>query len=254
MRTNPTERFSNRVENYVKYRPGYPAAIIDLLAAECHLTSTSIIADIGSGTGILARLFLENGNSVFGVEPNQPMRAAAEQFLKGYANFTSIAATAEATTLPDDSVDFVTAGQSFHWFRAAEAWAEFGRILKPVGWIVLIWNERQLETSPFLQAYEQLLQRYAVDYQDVSHQSIRNIEFKALFGEELQEKTFANSQYFDYDGLKGRLLSSSYAPLAGHPNYEPMLEYLKTIFAAHQVEGRIKFNYTTRVYYGRPTA
>jgi SAM-dependent methyltransferase len=254
MGSNPTERFSNRVENYVKYRPGYPPVIVDLLAAECHLTSTSVIADVGSGTGLLARLFLQNGNPVWGIEPNQPMRTAAEQFLKDYPNFTSIAAVAEATTLPESSVDFVTAGQSFHWFSAEEAWIEFKRILKPGGWIVLVWNERQLDATPFLGAYEELLQRYAPEYQEVSHQSGGDIEFKAFFGPGLQERSFANSQFFGYEGVKGRLLSSSYAPLAGHPNHEPMLDQLQRIFEAHQVGGQIEFKYITEVYYGQPAA
>src|SRR6266446_9260655 len=110
----PTERFSNRVENYIRYRPGYPKEIIELLKAECGLFPQSVVADAGSGTGLLAKLFLENGNLVFGIEPNREMRAAGERLLQAYPRFTSIAGTAEATTLPGQSVDFVTAGQAFH--------------------------------------------------------------------------------------------------------------------------------------------
>ena len=249
---NPTERFSNRVENYLKYRPGYPPAIIELLAAECQLTPASVIADIGSGTGLLAQLFLANGNPVFGIEPNQEMRSAAEALLKAYPNFTSVAATAEATTLPDRSVDFVTAGQSFHWFKTEQAYAEFVRILKAGGWVMLVWNERQLDTTPFLRAYEQLLQHYATDYENVRHENVGDDKLKRFFGETLREKIFANSQNFDFEGVKGRLLSSSYAPLAGQPNHEAMLDELKAIFEAYQVGGRIEFKYSTHLYYGRP--
>jgi SAM-dependent methyltransferase len=246
--TEPTERFSNRVDNYIKYRPGYPQDVIELLAANCHLTPASVVADLGSGTGLLAKLFLDNGNRVFGVEPNREMRTAGERLLGDYPNFTSIAATAETTTLPDNSVDFVTAGQSFHWFKPDAAYAEFQRILRPRGWVVLVWNTRQADTTPFLAAYEQLLERYALDYKSVFHQNVGD-QLTTLFGAGLKVATFANAQSFDFEGVKGRLLSSSYAPLAGHPNHQPMLAELQAIFQAHQVGGRIEFRYTTRVSY-----
>ena len=111
MKSNSTTRFSDRVAYYIKYRPGYPAKVITLLNREIGLSPATVIADIGSGTGISSELFLKNGNRVFGVEPNQPMREAAESRLAGYDAFISINGTAEATTLPDASVDLVTAGQ-----------------------------------------------------------------------------------------------------------------------------------------------
>ncbi len=247
--TEPTKRFSNRVEYYLKYRPGYPPAIIELLRAECNLTPASVVADLGCGTGFLARLFLDHGNRVFGVEPNREMRTVGEQLLGHDPNFTSIAATAEATTLPDSSIDFVTAGQAFHWFKPDLATAEFQRILKPAGWVVLVWNERQTDSSPFLAAYEQLLRRYALDYKIVTHTSVDDSRLTALFGRGLKEATFANAQSFNFEGIKGRLLSSSYAPLAGHPQHQPMLAELQAIFRTHQLDGRIEFKYTTHVYY-----
>lgn len=166
---DPTQRFSSRVTNYVKYRPSYPAAIIDLLNTECGLTPDAIVADVGSGTGLLSELFLKTGNRVLGIEPNREMRAAGEQLLRGYDRFVSIAAAAEATTLPAHSVDFITAGQSFHWFDRERAGAELTRILKPQGWLVLIWNERRTDSTPFLRAYEQLLQAYSPEYPQVDH-------------------------------------------------------------------------------------
>jgi SAM-dependent methyltransferase len=247
-----TQRFSGCVDNYVKYRPGYPPALLDLLRRECGLTPEAAVADIGSGTGLLATLFLENGNRVFGVEPNQEMREAGEHLLARYPNFTSIAATAEDTTLPDHSIDFVTAGQAFHWFDKVRTPIEFRRILKPQGWIMLVWNERRINAAPFQIAYEQLLRTYGTDYLEVSHHQFGLADFCAWFqNDSFQIRTLENVQVFDFEGLKGRLLSSSYAPEVGHPNHEPMLRELKTIFDMHQVAGRVTFEYGTEVYYAR---
>src|SRR5690349_12791287 len=135
-----TLRFSSRVDNYVLFRPGYPFEVLELLKQECGLTSDSVIADIAFGTGIFTRMLLENGNRVYGVEPNADMRRAGERFLKNYSNFTSIAGTAEATSLPDHRVNIITAAQAAHWFDPEKARREFIRILKPKGWLVLIWN------------------------------------------------------------------------------------------------------------------
>src|SRR5215813_11661600 len=167
----PTERFSTRVDNYVRYRPGYPAEIIDLLTASCGLTPQSLIADIGSGTGKSAEIFLANGNVVFGIEPNEGMRTAAETILGKNPNFRSVNATAEATTLPESSVDLITAGQAFHWFDLEKTKPEWVRILKPGGWAVVIWNERRLDTTPFLRDYEALLLKYGTDYQNIRHEN-----------------------------------------------------------------------------------
>ncbi|MEW5959599.1 MAG: class I SAM-dependent methyltransferase [Chloroflexota bacterium] len=246
----PTQRFSNRVENYIKYRPGYPAAIIDLLKTDCQLTQTSIIADAGSGTGLLSKLFLDNGNKVFGIEPNNEMRAAGEMLLKDYPNFISINATAEATTLADDSVDFVSAGQAFHWFKTRLARQEFGRILKPQGWIVLVWNERQRE-APFLAAYEQMLERHSPEYKTVSHTRIEESELAELMGTGLRRAMFDNEQVLDYEGVKGRLLSSSYAPLEGQAGHRAMIRELQEIYEKYQERGRVRFKYQTKVYYSQ---
>lgn len=247
-----TKRFSSRVENYIKYRPGYPNEIIETLRSECGLTADSIIADIGSGTGILTEMFLRNGNAIYGIEPNREMREAAERLLKDYSRFHSIAAQAEEITLDDASVDFVTAGQAFHWFDRETARAEFTRILKPQGWVALIWNERVTTTTPFLVAYEQLLKDYSTDYEQVDHRRIDDDVIRDFFGSrQFKLKRFENLQVFDYESLKGRLLSSSYAPEEGHPNYEPMLAELERIFQAHQDEGKVAFEYVTQMYYGQ---
>src|SRR5947209_10684741 len=167
---DPTQRFSSRVEQYIKARPSYPVEILRVLRDECGLTSSSVIADIASGTGLFTRLLLENGNEVFGVEPNPEMRKAGEEFLAGYSRFHSIAGKAEATGLPDQSFDFVTAAQAAHWFDRESARREFARLLKPEGWTVLVWNERCTNSTRFLRAYEELLLRFGTDYAEVRHE------------------------------------------------------------------------------------
>lgn len=246
-----TKRFSDRVDNYVRYRPGYPVPVLDLLREKCGLVETAVIADVGSGTGILSELFLKNGNPVYGVEPNDEMRAAAEKLLSGFASFTSVNGTAEATTLPEHCVDFVTAGQAFHWFKPDEASAEFRRIVKPGGWAALIWNIRD-EQSPFMTAYEGLLTQYAIGYREIK-QSRSHEYIPRFFGSEPAIEEFPNEQLFDWDGLLGRSLSSSYAPLAEHPNHAPLVDGLRRLFDTYAVDGRIHFPYVTRVYYGRFT-
>lgn len=248
---DPTERFSSRVNDYVLYRPGYPAEILELLKSECGLTSQSVMADIASGTGIFTRMLLENGNRVFGVEPNDDMRKAGETFLASYPNFASVAGTAEQTNLSDQSVDFVTAAQAAHWFHRERARKECLRILRPGGWTVLIWNERQTDTTPFLRAYEKLLIEFGTDYQDVRHERTTDAIDSFFAPSPFEKRVFAMQQEFDFEGVKGRLLSSSYAPAAGHPRHESMLRELRRIFDAYQLNGRVSFEYDTRVYYGR---
>jgi SAM-dependent methyltransferase len=249
---NSTQRFSSRVTNYIKYRPGYPTAILNLLGNKCGLTNSSAIADIGSGTGILTELFLKNGNPVFGVEPNLEMREAAERLLNNYPAFRSVPGTAEATTLPENSIDVIVAGQAFHWFDRAAAHREFLRILKPAGWVALIWNDRNITARPFFKAYEDLLLTYGTDYAAVGHKHADADAIGSFFrSHEFKQAVFPNQQAFDLEGLQGRLLSSSYAPEPGHPKHLPMLDALDKIFREHQANGKVTFEYDTTVYYGR---
>jgi SAM-dependent methyltransferase len=251
--TNATSRFSDRVENYVRYRPSYPSEALQMLRTECGLSARHTIADIASGTGIWTRMLLGNGNSVYGVEPNAEMRAAGERLLAEFPMFTSVAGTAEATTLPDHSVDFVTAAQAAHWFDRARARQEFIRILKPYSWLVLIWNERVTDSTAFLRDYEQLLLKYGTDYQEIRHERTTN-EINEFFDPApFEERAFDMRQEFDYAGIEGRLLSSSYAPGPGHPQHEPMLRELRRIFYAHTVDGRATFEYKTRIFFGQLT-
>lgn len=246
------ERFSSRIDDYIKYRPGYPTEILDLLKAECDLAPSSVVADIGSGTGKLAEIFLANGNLVFGVEPNAGMRAAAEEILRDFSNFKSVDGTAESTTLPDASVDFITAGQAFHWFDPAKSKIEAGRILKPAGCVVLIWNARKLESTPFLEEFEKLLLTYGTDYNDIRHENAERSIAAFFAPEAFRQKVFPNQQVFDLTGLNGRVRSASYTPEPGHPDFEPMLRQLQEIFEKHERNGRVIFEYDTKVFYGQP--
>jgi SAM-dependent methyltransferase len=249
--SNATSRFSDRVENYVRYRPGYPPEVIQELKAECGLTPCHVVADIASGTGMWTRMLLENGNRVFGVEPNNEMREAGERLLAEFPKFTSVVGTAEATTLADHSVDFVTAAQAAHWFDREQARREFARILKPGGWLVLLWNERVTDSTAFLRDYEQMLLTYATDYQDIRHEHTTSAINEFFDPAPFQERTFAMRQEFDYTGVEGRLLSSSYAPGPEHPRHAPMLRELRRIFGANAVGGRAVFEYKTRLYFGQ---
>ena len=250
---NSVTRFSSRVVNYVKYRPSYPQAIVDFMSAELCLTSTATIADVGAGTGKLTELFLENGNVVYAVEPNEAMMVVAQDLLGSRPNFYPIAATAESTTLPNECVGFIVAGQAFHWFDHDKAKVEFRRILKPGGVVLLIWNEWQ-QSSPFLQAYQAIVAEYSVDYGAVNRKRVtgesKEDVFQRFWGD-YQTRTFENVQLFDFEGVKGRLLSSSYSPLPDHPNHEPMLAALREAFAAFAENGRIPFIYDCHVHYGQ---
>jgi ubiquinone/menaquinone biosynthesis C-methylase UbiE len=249
--TDPTQRFSSRVGNYVRYRPGYPSAVVDLLRKECGLTSSTVIADVASGTGIFTRMLLENGNRVYGIEPNAEMRKAGEEFLGAYSRFTSVEGAAEAATLADGGVDLVTAAQAAHWFDREKARREFIRICRRGGWTVLLWNERRTQSTPFLRGYEQLLLAYGTDYQNVRHERTTQ-EIETFFAPSpFQVRTFEYQQAFDYPALEGRLLSSSYTPQADDSAYEPMLCELRRLFDAHQVSGQVAFEYDTLVYYGQ---
>jgi SAM-dependent methyltransferase len=249
------QRFSNRVADYVRYRPSYPSALVDLLREECGLRPDHLVADVGSGTGILSRMFLENGNRVFGVEPNGEMRSAGEEYLSAFKNFSSVAGCAEATTLPGASVDFVTVAQAFHWFEPAATRCEFLRILRSTGFVVIVWNERLFDTTPFLREYEALLHRFANDYAKVSESYPRPAQIQDFFAANtFLQKSFPNFQKFDCDGVGGRLRGSSYAPSPDQPAFAPMMAELERIFNSHQHHGQVRMDYTTHIYFGQLAA
>ena len=245
MDLDPTVRFSARVDDYIRYRPSYPADLVTLLKRECGLTPHSRIADIGSGTGLLSELFLRYGCEIFGVEPNPDMRKAGERLLAAWPRFHSVEGRAEATTLADGSVDLVTAAQSFHWFDPDRARREFRRILKPAGWVALVWNER-LPASGFMAGYEDLVTRYGPERPRVDEERLHR-----FFGHGNWTLTLlSNQQQFDLDGLRGRFLSSSYAPMRGTPASAALIEEIDRLFTQYESLGLVTLLYETRVYVG----
>ena len=246
------QRFSNRAADYARYRPSYPSALVDLLSKECGLSAGHTIADIGSGTGLLSKLFLDHCNRVYGVEPNAEMRAGGEEFLRDHAIFTSINGSAEATTLSDACVDFVTVGQAFHWFNVLAAQREFRRILKPGGWAVVVWQDRRMAEIPFAREYEDVLVRFGIDYKSVKDTYPETEKMSNFFDPgTFQTRDLPNHQDFDWEGLRGRLRSSSYAPTENHANYAPMMKELRRIFYAYQQDGAVRMEYFARVYFGK---
>jgi len=244
-----TERFTTRVDSYARHRPSYPAPAIELLRRRCGLKSGSMVADVGSGTGILTALLLEAGACVFAVEPNAGMRAAAEAQLAEHPRFRSVSGSAEDTTLAPASVDLYVAGQAFHWFDVRRSRREARRILRPGASAALLWNERPPEASPFLADYEALLRKHAPEYERITASRADVSTMGEFLGPEMELQTFPNEQLLDFEGLKGRLMSSSYAPEPGHPNYEPIIAGLAELFARHQRGGQVRMPYATLVYF-----
>jgi ubiquinone/menaquinone biosynthesis C-methylase UbiE len=256
-KTDSKERFSSRVDAYREFRPRYPAAVIDLLEEQCGLSSNAVIADIGAGTGMLAELFLQHGNSVFAVEPNRAMRSACEELRSQYPKLTCVDGSAEITTLPDHCADFVTVGQALHWFNLEGARAEFVRILQPGGWCAVIYNERRMGGDAFHDGYEHILNEFGIDYETVRAKYPQQKKLAEFFSSvhgaapALQRANFPNAQEFDFKGLLGRILSSSYMPQPGHPHYTAMLRAVEELFLRSQKDDQVQLEYDCVVTYGR---
>ncbi|WP_028563735.1 class I SAM-dependent methyltransferase [Paenibacillus pinihumi] len=248
---NSKERFSNRVDTYVKYRPSYPVEAVDYLYTVVGLGADSKVADIGAGTGIFSERLLERGSRVTAVEPNQAMREAALEKLGGQERFHAVAGSAEVTGLPDHSADFIVCAQSFHWFDRSAAQTEFRRVLHPGGKAVLIWNTRLTQGTPFRGAYDRLIHTFGMEYKNMAERKISSADLSPFFKPgSMQEARFTIQQAFDYEGLSGRLLSSSFIPEPGHPGYEPMIQELKTLFDRYEQDGQVTIDYETEVYWG----
>ena len=251
MSQDSTTRFSNRVEDYVKYRPGYPPEVILFLQAQYQLSTDKTIADIGAGTGISSIPFLEAGYPVFAVEPNPDMREKSIALLDRYPGFKAITGTAEYTGLAAQSIDAIVAGQAFHWFDRKAARTEFSRILQPGGIVVLIWNERRI-LNQFEQEYDKLIVKHARDYVQVTQRNIDLKHINEFFAPgSCHYDLFVNKQVFDFEGLEGRLLSSSYMPARGEAGYDALLKDLRLLFDRHQEDDRITLNYDTKMYTGK---
>jgi len=245
------QRFSSRVDDYARYRPGYPRVIADLLQSRCGLAPGATVADVGAGTGVFSRCLLAAGWLVSAVEPNAAMRTRAERDLSSNPRFRSVDGSAEMTTLADRSIDLVTAAQAFHWFDPIAVGTEWRRILRPPGWAALIWNERDRRYSRFGRDYHALLLEYATDAKLVDREHDQPPRIAQLFRDQpYRLETLSYRQVLEFEGLKGRLMSSSYAPQSGDPRHAPMIEALRALFQQHQLDGGVTFEYETRVYLG----
>jgi SAM-dependent methyltransferase len=249
-----THRFGNRADHYVRYRPSYPRAVLTSLHDEFGLRVGQVVADVGSGTGIFSVLLVAAGHVVYGVEPNPQMRTIAERLLGDQPTFHSVAGAAEATTLPVASVDWVVAAQAFHWFDVDAARHECRRILRPCDTlranVALLWNDRR-EDTPFLRQYEAVLRACGTDYPASKHQNVETDgRLARFFAGGYERRSFANRQVFDFAGLCGRTLSSSYAPPEEDPRWPPLRERLQDLFERYADRGTVVFEYDTRVYVG----
>lgn len=246
-----TLRFSDRVENYVRYRPGYPAGLVDTLIDVCQLNNDSKVVDIGSGTGIFTQQLLARGLRVIAVEPNIEMRESAEGQLSHYERFRSIDGSAEQTNLSDASVDLIVSAQAFHWFRVSETRREFNRILKPTGSVALVWNQRDTQ-SPFQIDYDAMLRQHAPEYNDANHANLPDKTIAEFFDSNSYKiLSFKNNQSFNLQGFLGRMQSSSYTPAQGAPGHDNLMALATELFKQHEVNGHISFDYSTRLHLGK---
>jgi ubiquinone/menaquinone biosynthesis C-methylase UbiE len=246
------KRFSDRVDDYKKYRPSYPSDALLYVKNICNVQKEWRIADIGSGTGISTNALLDSFQcNVYAVEPNENMRSEAEASLSDNSLFHSVNGSSEQTTLGNQSINLVAAFQAFHWFDKQKSKEEFRRILTASGWLLLVWNDRITEGSSFVEGYERIVQGLP-EYSKVNHKNTGRNGIEEFIGSsDVIYREFPNSQYFDFEGLKGRFFSSSYTPPAGSLEYQEQIKKLKNLFDATNVNGQIEFIYRTQIYLGK---
>lgn len=227
---NEIERFTGRVEDYERYRLGYPLEMLRTLESKCMLRLRHFIADIGAGTGLLSQLFLEHGNAVIAIEPNPEMRAACERLASFWPGLTVKNATAEDTGLPDTCVDVIGVGRAMHWFDFEAAMREFRRILRPNGWIVLAANGRS-GLSKQEHELEHIFVEHAPDYKHVKERyQVHHQVTPQLRPESLVRKKIYGEQHVTLDHFLGQVQSYSWTPRLGDPRHEPMQKALREHF------------------------
>lgn len=248
----PTARFTNKVDDYTKARPSYPEEIVPLLTCKYGLTSQSVIADMGSGTGLFTEVFLKHGNPVYGVEPNDAMRQAGEHYLKKYTNFISVNASAEHTSLASACCDFVVAGQAFHWFNPVLAKVEFQRVLKPNGWVILAWNVFSSSDAPLAVAYEKLFYDFGIQYQGAGYKNANKENLLGFLGPDtFCMESIPNPKSLDFSAFQSRVFSSSFSPSPGQPQYPLMQQAIGQVFEQFENNGVIILPYQTNLYLGQ---
>lgn len=249
---NPTQRFTGRVESYRRFRPSYPPELADRLRSVCGLSPDSVIADVAAGTGLLTQVFLAAGFRVTAVEPNAEMRAACGSLAAEFPRLEIVEGVAEATGLPDHSIDLITVAQAMHWFDLEKARAEFCRVLKPGGWCAVLYNNRHPGGDAFHEGYEELLDEFGIDYAAVKGQHMGRKRLAAFFAPSSMEcAAFPNEQSFGLVDLEGRVLSSSYMPRPGHPRFEAMGEAIRRLFDRTQTSGRVTMKHDCVVCWGK---
>ena len=245
-----TQRFTGRAEAYSSYRPTYPKQFLDILNKEANFDSTKIVADIGSGTGILSKLFLENGNRVFSVEPNDDMRSVAGSNLGHFQRFASIKGTAENTTLEDRSVDLISVGQALHWFDSKRSWKEFSRIIKRGGYLCILYNDRKTDdASGIMQRYEEIIDKHARNKPNLERVE-DDILSKFFSGWSFKKFSISNEQVLDFEGLVGRVCSASYMPQQNQQGFSEVKRELKDMFSKYQKDNKIMLSYETNIFLG----
>jgi ubiquinone/menaquinone biosynthesis C-methylase UbiE len=248
-----TQRFTGRVDAYRRFRPRYPLEIVKVLRERCGLLSSSVVADVGAGTGMLAELFLQNGNPVFAVEPNLEMRSACSELAAPYAQLSCIDGTAEATGLASESVDFVTAGRAFHWFDQEKALKEFRRVLRPAGWLVLVGYGRSTTAAdPIVHEYNQILRANANDRAVNSDRyDLSGPARRAFASGGIHQEMFCDVVQFTWEEFLGNALSLSTTPLPGQADFAAFHEELKVFFEHHKSGNTVGLPIHCEMYVGQ---
>ncbi len=248
------QRFSNRVTDYVSARPSYPKSLLDLLSAKIGFDSSWTVLDVGAGTGISSKLFLDNGNAVVAAEPNDAMRTAAEQWLANYPKYRSINSPAESIPLEDHSLNLIIAAQAFHWFDPVQFAKECRRLLNDRGSVAIIWNTFEHDSTPAAVEYHGILRSYSLDFEKIVNKWRQSdLLAQTWFTQESYSYSeLRNDQTYDFDQMIARVASSSYMPSRDHPRFESMVDAYRKFHAEFASDGRVTLPCVCKVYLGRP--
>lgn len=248
---NTTQNFSGLANVYTMGRPVYATEFIDMLYSKYGVTEESIIADIGSGTGKLAKQLLDKGSMVYGVEPNADMRSIAIRELQNYAKFEAVNGTASQTTLKDNSIDYVTVAQAFHWFDVTEFKKECKRILRKDGLVFLVWNMRDM-SSVVNQASYEIYKEYCPKFKGFSGGIQKDdIRIREFFDNDYEYVTFKNPLFYDKETFIHRSLSGSYSLRQGEEGYSEYVLRLRELFDEYEENGYLEMANNTVVYVGK---